>query len=67
MHEQAIIGANCVKHTSNDRNMLQLSKHGNPQILVLIGIQTNAKMPKGHFIKHLACMNKPYMIKDART
>ena len=34
--------------------MLQLSKHGNPQILVLIGVQTNAKMPKGHFYQRFS-------------
>ena len=53
----------CVKHTSNDRNRLQLSKHDNPQSLVLIGVQTCAKMPKEHFIKNSACIQLPYMRK----
>ena len=58
-------GEKCVKHTINDRNMLQLSKHGSPQSLVLIGVQTSAKMPKEHFIEHLACIQLPYMRQNA--
>ena len=45
--------------------MLQLSKHGIPQSLVLIGVQTSAKMPKEHFIEHLACIQLPYMRQNA--
>ena len=32
-----------VKHTSNDQNMLKMSKHGKPQSLVLIGVQIDEK------------------------
>ena len=45
--------------------MLQLSKHGSPQSLVLIGVQTSVKMPKEHFIEHLACIQLPYMRQNA--
>ena len=60
-------GAKCVKHTSKDGNMLQLSKHGHLQSLVLIGVQMSAKMPKGYFIKHLACILLPYIKNNAWT
>ena len=40
MHEQALMGQSLFK-TSNDQNMLQISKHGNSQSLVLIGVQTS--------------------------
>ena len=45
----------CVKHTPNDQNMINKSNHGNPQSLILIGVQNNTKMPFWHFIKHLMC------------
>ena len=38
-------GSKCVKHTLNDQNMLNISKHGKPQNLVLIGVQTDEKIP----------------------
>ena len=60
-------GENCVKHTSKGRSMLQLSKHGNPQSLVPIGVQMSAKMPKEHFIKHLVCTDLPYMKNNTWT
>ena len=43
--------------------MLQLSKHNNPQSLVVIGVQMCAKMPKEHFIKNFTCIQLPYMRK----
>ena len=39
----------------------QMSKHGNPQSLTLIGVQTSEKMSKRHFIKQLACIPKSRM------
>ena len=51
----------CVKHRSNDQNMINQSNHGNPQSLELIGVQNNTKMPFGHFIKHLVCTYKTNM------
>ena len=48
-------GARCVKYTTNEPNMFLIRKHEKPQCLVLIGVQTNEKMPNSHFIKHLAC------------
>ena len=47
----------CVKHNNKDGNMLQMSKYGNPQSLVLIRVQTDAKMSKRLFVKNLACIN----------
>ena len=47
--------AKCVKYTTNEQNMFLMRKHEKPQILVLIGVQTSEKIPKRHFIKHLAC------------
>ena len=35
-------------------NMFLMRKHEKPQSLVLIEVQTSEKMPKRHFIKHLA-------------
>ena len=46
-------GAKCVKHTTNDQNMKNMNNYGNPQKLILIGVQNNEKMSFGHFIKHL--------------
>ena len=33
----------CVKHTTNDQNMINMHNHGNPQKLVLIEIQKSEK------------------------
>ena len=38
-------GTNCVKHTINDQNMLNMSKHGKLQSLVHIRVQTDEKIP----------------------
>ena len=54
-------GSKCVKHTTNDQNMIKMYNHGSPQSLVLIGVQNNTKMPFGHFIKHLICTYKTNM------
>ena len=54
-------GLRCVKHTPNDQNMINKFNHGNPQSLVLIGVQNNTKMSFGHFIKHLMCTYKTNM------
>ena len=48
-------GERCVKYTTNEPNMFLMRKHEKPQSLVLIEVQTSEKMPKRHFIKHLAC------------
>ena len=50
----------CKTHT-NDQNMINKSNQGNPQSLVLIGVQNNIKMSFGHFIKHLMCTYKTNM------
>ena len=55
MHEKYTCRAWCVKYTTNEPNMFLMRKHEKPQSLVLIGVQTSKKMPKRHFIKHLAC------------
>ena len=54
-HRKYTCGARCVKYTTNDSNMFLMSKHEKPQSLVLIEIRICEKMPKRHFIKHLAC------------
>ena len=54
-------GSKCVKHTTNDQNMINMYKQGNSQCLVLIGVQNNTKMPFGHFLKHLVCTNTANM------
>ena len=54
-------GSKCVKHTTNDQNMINKSNHGNPQGLELIGVQHTIKMPFRHFIKHLICNYKTNM------
>ena len=38
----------------NEPNMFLMRKHEKSQSLVFIGVQTSEKMPKRHFIKHLA-------------
>ena len=61
MHVQGMtkhIGSKCVKHTTNDQNMINMYNHGNPQSLELIGVQNNTKMPYRHFIKHFVCTYK---------
>ena len=59
MHDQSIeictCRARCVKYTTNEPNMILVRKHEKPQSLVLIRVQISEKMPKRHFIKHLAC------------
>ena len=51
-------GIKCVKHVTNDQNMINMYNHGNSQRLEIIGVQNNTKMPFGHFIKHLICTYK---------
>ena len=51
-------GLKCVKHTTNDQNMINMYNHGNSQSLELIRVQNNTKMPSEHFIKHLVCIYK---------
>ena len=57
----------CVKHTTNDQNMINMHNHGNPQSLVLIGVQNNEKMSFGHFIEHLECTHYTFMLNNAWT
>ena len=54
-HGKCTCGTRCVKYTINEPNMFLMRKHEKPQSLVLIRVQTSEKMPKWHFIKHLAC------------
>ena len=54
-------GSKCVKHTTNDQNMINKSNHGNSKSLVLIKVQNNIKMSFGYFIKHLMCTYKTNM------
>ena len=49
MHEQGTHKAKCVKHATNNQNMINIDNHGNPQKLVLIRVQNNKKIPFGHF------------------
>ena len=58
MHVQ---GIKCVKHTTNDQNMINKSNYGNLQSLELIGVQNNTKMSFKHFIKHLIYTYKTNM------
>ena len=55
------IGSKCVKHTTNDQNMINMYNHGIFQSLVLIGVQNNTKIPFEHFVKHLVCTYKTNM------
>ena len=55
MHGKGTCGAIYVKYTTNEPNIFLMRKHEKPQSLVLIEVQTSEKMPKRHFIKHLAC------------
>ena len=43
MHDKSLIGAKCLKHKTNDQNMLSMYKNGNPQKFVLNGVQNNEK------------------------
>ena len=61
MHEQGTYEAKCVKHVTNNQNMINMHNHGNPQKLVLIKVQNNEKMSFEHFIKHLMCTYKTNM------
>ena len=67
MHEKCTCGAMCVKYITNEPNMFLMRKHEKPQSLVLIGVQTNEKMSKRHFIKHLACTLWTIMWNNAWT
>ena len=60
-------GEKCVKHTTNDQNMINMNNYGYPQNLVLIGVQNSEKMSFGHFIKHLECTHYTCMLNNART
>ena len=55
MHGKCTSRERCVKYTTNEPNMFLMRKYKKPQSLVLIEVQTSEKMPKRHFIKHLAC------------
>ena len=67
MHEQGPHGAKCVKHATNNQNMINMHNHGNPQKLILIKVQNNEKMSFGHFIKHLECTHYTCMLNNAWT
>ena len=41
MHEQDTHRAKCVNHITNDQNMINMNNYGDPQNLVLIGVQNN--------------------------
>ena len=56
MHEQGMSKSIWIKVCKTN-----MYNHGNPQCLVLIGIQNNTKMSFEHFIKHLVCTNKTNM------
>ena len=60
-------GANCIKHTTNDENMINMNNYGDPQNLVLIGVQNNNKMSFEHFIKHIECTLYTCMLNNAWT
>ena len=36
IHEQGTQGAKCIKHTTNDQNMINMNNYGDPQKLVFI-------------------------------
>jgi len=70
-------GAKCVKHTTNGQNMINMNNYGNPQKLVLIGVQESAKntikvfyqTPRVHSL-HMydeQCMNYTCMMNNAWT
>ena len=41
MHEQGTYGAKYVNHITKDQNMINMNNYGDPQSLVLIGVQNN--------------------------
>ena len=47
--------------------MLNMHNHGNPQKLVLNGVQSNEKLSYRHFIKHLECTNYTNIWNNAWT
>ena len=54
-------GAKCVEYTTNNANILLMSKNDKHQSLVVIGVQTGEKIPKRHFIKHLKSKKTPFI------
>ena len=63
----SIHGAKCVKHTTNNQNMINMNNYGDSQKLVLIGVQNNEKMPFRHLIKNLECTHYTCMLNNAWT
>ena len=65
MYEQDTHGAKCVNYTTNDQNMISMNNFGDPQNLVLIGVQNNEKMKLKHKTKNIfkkyATMHKEQM------
>ena len=57
--------AKFIKHTTNDQNMINMNNYGDPQNLVLNGVQNNEKMSFGYFIEHLECTHYTYMLNNA--
>ena len=66
-YKQGTHGVKCVKHVTNDQNMINMHNHGNPQKLVLIRVQNNEKMSFGHFIKYLECTHYTCKLNNAWT
>ena len=64
-HEQGTHREKCVNHTTNDQNMINKNNYGDPQKLVLIGVQNNNKMSFRHFIIHLECTHYTCMLNNA--
>ena len=60
-------GAECIKHTTSDQNIINMNNYGDLQSLVLIGDQINNKMPFGRFIEHLECTHYTCMLNKAWT
>ena len=58
-------GAECIKHTTSDQNIINMNNYGDLQSLVLIGDQINNKMPFGRFIEHLECTHYTCMLNNA--
>ena len=65
MHKQGPHGAKCVKHATNNQNMINMHNHGNPQKMILIEVQNNEKMSFGHFIKYLERTHYTCMLNNA--
>ena len=59
-------GAKCVKHTNNDQNMINMHNHGNPQKLVLIGVQKSEKNTIEAFYQILKSTHTTHFIKYYR-